>query len=267
MKNIIIKFISLVLVFSLILTLATGCNEKVSITKQEAYNIYYDTIEKFVPEIISEPQECDVEIKTRDEVIYKTKNFVRNTKVKIKSQTVDGKLQYYLLNEFPEVNQSSFYCINDNKSYMISCGSNGKGNLVEISASQLHYFTFLHLNTPFFNQDSIKSFSVKKKNSDIELIFVLDGANMEKGFADRVMNEIKPYADDKLDDVKIILTLDKNSIPKTMSTKLSMSIYNNGSLYAKKTLNMEFVFNKLNTVDFDLQTVISKYTLDTSSFK
>ena len=49
-------------------------NDKNLITREEAYNIYYDTIEKFVPEIMSEPQECDVEIKTRDEVIYKTKN-------------------------------------------------------------------------------------------------------------------------------------------------------------------------------------------------
>jgi len=74
------------------------------------------------------------------------------------------------------------------------------------------------------------------------------------------MKEILAGADDKLEDVKIILTVGKDGTPKKMSTELSMTkLHNNGDLYAKKTLNMDFVFNKLKDVDFDLEKEVSKY--------
>lgn len=51
--------------------------------------------------------------------------------VKIQSQVVDGKLQYYLLNQFPEADRMNFYCINDDRFYSIDCRLNEKGKLVE----------------------------------------------------------------------------------------------------------------------------------------
>ena len=92
------KTISFIITLSLLLTIMVGCNKKSDITKEEAYTIYYDTIKKFVPELMDKtnPPECDVDIKTRDEVTFLTEHFVRNTNIKIKSQNVDGKWQYYL---------------------------------------------------------------------------------------------------------------------------------------------------------------------------
>ena len=88
---------------------------------------------------------------------------------------------------------------------------------------------------------------------------------MEEGYDTRVMAEISPSIEDELDDVEIILTLDENNTPKTMSTKISMSMFNNsGKLHAQKTLNMNFVFNKLDNVDFNLKEVASKYANDVS---
>ena len=82
------------------------------------------------------------------------------------------------------------------------------------------------------------------------------------------MKEINPTPDNNLDDVKIILNVDKNNIPKTMSTKISMSLFNNnGELYAKKALNMDFTFNKPDKAEFNLQNVISQYASDASSIK
>ena len=87
------------------------------------------------------------------------------------------------------------------------------------------------------------------------MTFIVDGANMEYGFPQRVMREIIPNIFDVLDDVTIVLTTYETGVPKTMSTELSMSIWNDQSseLHAKKTLNMDFVFNELDSVDFDLQ--------------
>ena len=53
-----------------------------------------------------------------------------------------------------------------------------------------------------------------------------------------------------------------------MSTEISMSIYNDSAkLHAQKILNMNFTFNKLDNVDFDLENVVSQHTLDTSLIK
>ena len=249
-----------------------GCSEKSVndenslITEEEAYNIYYSAIKKFVPELMTEPQECDINIKTCDEVSFSTVHFVRNTTVKIKSQNIDGKLQYYLLNEFPEANKMDFYCINDDKFYNISCELNEKGKLEEQNSLYIRTFLFSYLNTPLFKQDAIKSFTSKNNGSDVEMHFVLNGSDMEYGYPQRVMKEINPSLEDELDDVKIVLTIDKEGTPKTKSTKISMSIFNNNDkLHAKKTLNMDFTFNKLDNVDFDIQKVISEYALDSTS--
>lgn len=125
------KTISFIITLSLLLTIMVGCNKKSDITKEEAYTIYYDTIKKFVPELMDKtnPPECDVDIKTRDEVTFLTEHFVRNTNIKIKSQNVDGKWQYYLLNQFPEANKKNFYVIDNDEFYGMSCALNAKGTL------------------------------------------------------------------------------------------------------------------------------------------
>lgn len=265
MFNKIIKIITIVMILLLTLTMFSGCGEK-SLTQEEAYKIYYGTIEKFVPEIMGEPQECDVEITTRDEVTFLTENFVRNTHAKIQSQNVDGKLQYYLLNEFPEAEKMSFYCIDDNKFYVISSAKlNEKGTIVERNIQMMPSYLFAYLNTPFFKEDAIKSFEVEQKDADTVISFIVDGTKMEEGYDTRVMAEISPSIEDELDDVEIILTLDENNTPKTMSTKISMSMFNNsGKLHAQKTLNMNFVFNKLDNVDLNLKEVASKYAENVS---
>ena len=86
---------------------------------------------------------------------------------------------------------------------------------------------------------------------------------MEYSFPQRVMKEIIPDMFDVLDDVTIVLTADEAGVPKTMSTELSMSIWNDqsGKLHAKKTLNMDFVFNKLDNVDFDLQQLLAEHAI------
>ena len=257
------------LIMSFVFTTAVGCGNKHAVSKEEAYNIYNDTIQKIVPELMTEPQESDVDIKVRDEVTFLNEHFVRNTAVKIQSQNVDGKLQYYLLNEFPEANKMDFYCINNDKFYAISSGKlNEKGTLVEWAYSHMPSFLFVYLNTPLFEQDAITSFTAKQKLSDTELNFVIDGSNMKQGYAQRVMREIYPRLGDKLNDVKISLTIDKDGVPKTMSTEISMTILNDdGSVYAKKTLNMVFLFNALDNVNFDLQGVLSQYASDPSIVK
>ena len=75
------KIFLLIITLSLLLTIMVGCSKKADITKEEAYTIYYDTIKKFVPELMdkTKPPECDVDIKTRDEVTFVTEHFVRNT--------------------------------------------------------------------------------------------------------------------------------------------------------------------------------------------
>lgn len=267
LKNILIKIISIITIFPLMLTLMVGCGKKKSITKEEAYKIYYDTIEKFVPELMTEPQECDIEIKTRDEVTYITEHFVRNLNIKIQSQNTDGKLQYYLLDKFPEANKMSLYCIDGENSYKISSKLNEKGILEKYHFSDIKSLLFAFLNTPLFKQDAIKSFTSKKKDTNTEITFVVDGTKMEEGFGHRVMKEILPGLNDNLDDVEIVLTIDENGTPKTMSTKISMSIFKDKDrLHAKKTLTMDFVFNKLDNVDFDLQNVISQYATNPSEF-
>lgn len=264
-----IKFTALLLVLSFVLATVIGCNNKYTMSKEEAYNIYYDTIQKFVPELMTEPQECDVDIKIRDEVSFLDIHFVRNTTVKIQSQNIDGKLQYYLLNKFPEANIMNFYCINNDKFYAISSSKlDTKGSLVERPSSNIPSSLFVYLNTPFFNQDAIISFTSAKKGSGVELTFVLDGSNMEQGYPQRVMSEINPRLEDSLDDVKVILTLDKDGVPKTMLTEISMSVMNDaGALHAKKALNMEFVFNAFANVDYDLHEVLSQYASDPSIVK
>ena len=104
-------------------------SEEVLISEEDAYNKYYDLIERFVPELMKAPQECDVDITIRDEVTFLTEHFERNTNVKIKSQVVDGKLQYYLVNQFPAAGKMNFYCINDDKFYGVSCGLNEAGRI------------------------------------------------------------------------------------------------------------------------------------------
>lgn len=238
-----------------------------SITKEDAYNLYYDTIKKFVPELMTEPQECDVEIKTRDEVTFLSENFVRETSVRIISQNVGGKLQYCLLNKFTEANKINFYCINDDKFYSLSANLKEKGNLNEWNSSYISSFTFPYLNTPLFELDAIKSFAAKKKGSNVEISFVINGSTMEENYPGRVMKEINPTLDDNLDDVKIVLTVDENGVPQSMSTEISMSKFNNDKLHAKKTLNMDFVFDSLENVDFDLKNIVTQYALNASSFE
>ena len=126
--------LAIIIVFS---SSIIGCSqetidsEEQLITKEEAYNIYYDTIKKFVPELIDKTDipECDVDIKAREEVTFLTEHFVRNTNIKIKSQNVDGKWQYYLLNQFPEANKKNFYVIDNDEFYGMSCALNAKGML------------------------------------------------------------------------------------------------------------------------------------------
>lgn len=249
-----------------------GCNNTADnnlITKEEAYNIYYETIKKFVPELIDETDipECDVDITTRDEVTFLTEHFIRNTTLKIKSQNVDGKWQYYLLNEFPEANKVDFYCIDNDKFYNISCALNSKGTLQEYNSSNIDSYLFTYLNTPLFPQDAISSFEAKKKDSDVEVTFIVKGDSAEYGYGYRVMREILPNPqEDRLDDIKIILTIDKDGVAKTMSTEISMTILkDNGDIHAQKTLNMEYTFNKLDNVAFDLENIVSRYTADTMS--
>lgn len=236
-----------------------------AITQETAYNLYYDTIRKFVPELMPSPQECDVEITTRDEVTYLTEHFVRNHTSKIQAQNVDGKLQYVLLNQFPEAIKQSIYCIDGEKAYGMSSKLNGKGEWEEWSYSIINSSIFQLLNTPLFGQEAIKSFAAEVKDGTTTMTFVVDGANMEYPFSQRVMWEIKPDIYDVLDDVTIVLTADESGVPKTMSTELSMSIWYDQSdeLRAKKTLNMDFVFNKLGDVDFDLEQLMDDY-VDTS---
>ncbi len=259
------KWLSILLAAVMLLSLV-ACGEQKdtdapAITQEAAYNLYYDTIRKFVPELMQSPQECDVEITTRDEVTYLTEHFVRNHTSKIQAQNVDGKLQYFLLNQFPEADKQSVYCIDGEKAYGISSKLNGKGEWEEWSYSIINSSIFQLLNTPLFGQEAIKSFDAEKKNGTTTMIFVVDGANMEYPFSQRVMWEIKPDIYDVLDDVTIVLTADEAGVPKTMSTELSMSIWNDqsGDLHAKKTLNTDFVFNKLGDVDFDLEQLMDNY--------
>lgn len=273
------KTISFIITLSLLLTIMVGCNKKSDITKEEAYTIYYDTIKKFVPELMDKtnPPECDVDIKTRDEVTFLTEHFVRNTNIKIKSQNVDGKWQYYLLNQFPEANKKNFYVIDNDEFYGMSCALNEKGTLnleakeilEERNSSYINHVIFSYLNTPLFPQDAISSFETEKKNSDTEIIFIVKGDGTYYGYGYRVMKEILPnLQEDKLDDIKIVLTIDEEGVPKIMSTEISMSIYNDSAkLHAQKILNMNFTFNKLDNVDFDLENVVSQHTLDTSLIK
>ncbi len=265
------KWMCCVLIVALLFCL-TACDDKTAtdankgapvITQEEAYNLYYDTIRKFVPELMQSPQESDVDITTRDEVTYLTEHFVRNTTIKVQSQNSDGKLQYFLLDKFPEADKQSVYCIEGEKAYGISSTLNGKGEMEEWSYSIINSSIFSLLNTPLFEQEAIKSFEAEENNGTVKMTFVVDGANMEYGFPQRVMREIIPDIYDVLDDVTIMLTTDEAGVPKTMSTELSMSIWNDqsGELHAKKTLNMDFVFNKLDNVDFDLQQLLAQHTL------
>ncbi len=285
MRKQIIKGALFFLVLLLITAMVIGCSkkhnndEKFSITKEEAYNLYYDTIKKFVPELMdkTKPPACDVDIKTREEVTFLTEHFVRNTTVKIQSQNVDGKWQYYLLNQFPEANKKNFYVIDNDEFYGMSCALNAKGTLnleakgilEERNSSYINHVIFPYLNTPLFPQDAISSFKTEKKNSDIEITFIVKGDGTDYGYGYRVMKEILPNPEeDKLDDTKIVLTIDEDGVPKTMSTEISMSIYKDSAkLHAQKILNMDFTFNKLDNVDFDLKNVVSQYALDASSSK
>lgn len=263
------KWLSIILAAVMLLSL-TACGEKKdvdtdkgapAVTQEEAYHLYYDTIRKFVPELMQSPQECDVDITTRDEVTYLTEHFVRNTTSKVQAQNVDGKLQYVLLNQFPEADKQSVYCIDGEKAYGISSTLNGQGEMKESSYSIINSSIFSLLNISLFQQEAIKSFDAEKSNGTITMTFIVDGANMEYGFPQRVMREIIPDIFDVLDDVTIVLTADEAGVPKTMSTELSMSIWNDqsGELHAKKTLNMNFLFNKLGNVDFDLEQLMDNY--------
>lgn len=261
------KWLSILLAAVMLLSLA-ACGEQKdtdapAITQEEAYNLYYDTIHRFVLELMQSPQECDVDITTRDEVTYLTEHFVRNTTSKIQAQNVDGTLQYVLLHQFPEADKQSVYCIDGEKAYSISSKLNEKGELQESSYSIINSSIFSLLNTPLFEQKAIKSFNAETKNGTTTMTFIVDGANMEYGFPQRVMREIIPDIFDVLDDVTIVLTADEAGVPKTMSTELSMSIWNDqsGDLHAKKTLNTDFVFNKLGDVDFDLEQLMDDYTV------
>ena len=270
------KTISFIITLSLLLTIMVGCSKKADITKEEAYTIYYNTIKKFVPELMgkTKPPECDVDIKTHEEVTFLTEHFVRNTNIKIKSQNVDGKWQYYLLNQFPEANKKNFYVIDNDEFYGMSCALNAKGTLnleakeilEERNSSYINHVIFPYLNTPLFPQDAISSFKTEKKNSDTEIIFIVKGDGTDYGYDYRVMKEILPNPqEDKLDDIKIVLTIDEDGVPKTMSTEISMSIYKDSAkLHARKSLNMDFTFNKLDDVDFVLENVVSQHALDTS---
>lgn len=261
MKKTAFKALSLLLIFILTFSALSGCS-KGKTSQKQAYKIYYSTIKKIVPELMNKPQECDVDIITRDEVTFLGSHFVRNMSANIKSQKVKGKLQYCLLNKSPEANITTLYCIKDNKFYTVSTQLNGnsKSTLKEQNSSYIDSVLFTYLNTPLFKEDAIKSFTAEKKGKNTELTLIVDGAKTEEKFAQRVMKEILAGADDKLEDVKIILTVGKDGTPKKMSTELSMTkLHNNGDLYAKKTLNMDFVFNKLKDVDFDLEKEVSKY--------
>ncbi len=253
------------LVLSFLLVLSVGCdkNEPPSITSEEAYAIYYDTISRFVPELMTEPQECDINVTTRHEVTFLTEHFVRNLHQEIKSQNVDGKLQYYLWNEFPDANQLDLYFIDGDKFCSINCPLNGRGDLKEWGASKIPALLFPHLNTPLFQHDAIKSFTAEYSGSDTVLSFVIDGGNMDNNFHMRVMREISPTFNDKLDDVTIVLTIDQNGTPKSMSTHLSMSkLRSDGSIFSQKIIDMDFVFNKFESVDFDLQKIVSLHSSD-----
>jgi hypothetical protein len=174
-----------------------------------------------------------------------------------------------LLNQFPEANKKDFYVIDNNKFYSTSCALNAKGTLVEQNSSYIDNFIFPYLNTPLFPQEAISSFKTKKKNSDIEVTFIIKGDRTDYGYGYRVMREILPnLEEDKLDEVKIILTIDETGVAKTMSTEISMSIYkDSGKLHSQKILNMDFTFNKFDDVDFVLEDVVSQHTLDTSPIK
>lgn len=264
MKTTAVRYASFFLCLCLVVTAAAGCGKKSTVSKEEAYQIYNDLIQKFVPEFMTEPQECDVDITTRDEVTFVTEHFVRELNVKIQSQVVDGKLQYYLLSEFPAADKMDFYCINDDKLHAISCGLNQKGKLEEWRFSMREALLTGHLNIPAFSQEAIKDFKAEKIGSDIVMTFMLSGPEMPEGFAQRVMQEISPRQNEYLDDVTIVLTTDKNRNPKTMSTRISICILNEvGGIHAQKTLDMQFVFNKLDNVDFDLRQIISQYALET----
>ena len=267
MKKIMAIFMCLVMCLSFV-----GCNNTADnnlITKEEAYNIYYNTIKMFVPELMDENDwpECDINITTCDEVTFLTEHFVRNTSVKVQSQNVDGKGQYYLLNEFPEANKMNFYCIDNDKFYNISCALNSKGTLQEYNSSNIDSFLFTYLNTPLFPQEAISSFEAKKKDSDIEVTFIVKGDSTDYGYGYKVMREILPnIQEDKLDDIKIVLTIDKDGVAKTMFTEISMTILkDNGDIHAQKTLNMEYTFNKFDNVAFNLENIVSQYIVDTMS--
>ena len=220
---------------------------------------------------MTEPGECDVDIKTHEDVTYLNENFVRNTSVKIKSQNVDDKLQYCLLNQFPDANKMDFYCINDEKFYVASSFEfNGKGKLEERSYTRhMPIMLVIYLNSPLFEEEAITSLTSQKKGDNLEISFVVDGSNMKEGYPQKLMREIEPTLLEVLDDVQIVLTLDKNGVPKTMSTELSMTKYylNSDKIQAKKVVNSDFTFNKLDDVNFDFQEVVSTYISDSSALQ
>ena len=262
------KMLSVMVCLGLCLILA-GCSDhnadrpsdQNEMTQDTAYNIYCDLIKRFVPELMASPQQCEVEIKTRDEVTYSTIHFVRNTTAQIQSQDLGGKLQYCLLSKFPEANQTSLYCLDGDEALSISCELNGRGPVRRYSYSLINASIFYHINTPVFQQDAIKSFSSEKKGSDIEATFIVSGSKVGADFAQRVMAEILPRYGDLLDDIQIVLTIDENGVPKAMSLRLSMSLFNkDGSLLSQKTLQTDFTFKKFDDVGFDLQNIVANYT-------
>ena len=264
------KTAALLLCFTLILVAFTGCNKKdsdkidPSITKHAAYNLYYDTIKRFVPELMNTPQQCDVDVTCHEDVTFLTEHFVRDSSVKVKSQIVDDKVQYCLLSDYPAANNREFYCIDNDKLYTITCGLDKKGDLVEWDNSHISSFIFPYLITPLFGEEAILSFNALEKDHYMELSFTVNGAEMEYGYSRKAMVEINPGIDEDLDIVEIVLTVDEYGTQKNMSTKLSMTrLKNEGDVLAKKTIDMDYVFNAFDNISFDLGEIIAQYSDDT----
>ena len=265
----IFRAIALLLTVSLATCVFSGCDKQPaapSFTKETAYALYCNTIQAFVPEQMTTPRGCDVDLKIHDDVTYSSEHFVRDITNKVQTQVVSGGSEFYVLSDFPDANARNFCCIRNGRCFSTAknFGMDKKGELKELSNEDTPRTLISYLPIPSFDQDAIKSFVAETNDTDTEtkITFTVDGTRMEILYMMRLMREISPDNLDCLDDIKITLTVGQDGKPTTMTlwqslTRLQVT---NGKVLAQKTLETECIFNEWDTVSFDLDEIAAQYT-------
>lgn len=269
MKKMVFKIFCCFMVLILALTVLSGCNAK-KITKSEAYNIYYDTIKTFLPELMdkSNPLESDVDITVREEFFWVSDWWTKNKSINIQSQNVDGKLQYFLVEKDLDKNICYANVIKNDEYLRLSNNpdSIAKGDAFTYTADGMNDKLLVKINTPLFPRDAISSFKAKKQGSDTVLTFKIKGDKTDPDFGHRVMIEITPErGTDQLDDITLVLTIDENGVPKTMFVEMSMHIFRDDMedvLFEARKVRADYTFNKLKDVDFDIDNLIAEYAAE-----